>query len=174
MTRPPARTTTRAPVGSMVIGWSGPGTSTFFSVITETNVRRDEVIPDRRTPSVRGRVELRLVGRDLRPAGRAPLPVADLRQVLSVRPDVDAVLDQLVLQGLPGPAGRALEAVDPVDDVHGEVEAVDLVEDRHVEGRRGGALLLVATDVEVAVVGPLVGEPVDQPRVAVVGEDHRT
>ena len=40
-------------------------------------------------------------------------------------------------------------------------------------GRGGGAFLLVAADVDVVVAVPAVGEPVDQPRVAVVGEDHR-
>ena len=44
---------------------------------------------------------------------------------------------------------------------------------RHVERRGRGALLLVAAHVEVVVVGAPVGQPVDQPRVAVVGEDHR-
>ena len=40
-------------------------------------------------------------------------------------------------------------------------------------GRGGRALLLVAAHVEVVVVGAAVGQPVDQPRVAVVGEDDR-
>ena len=68
---------------------------------------------------------------------------------------------------------RAAEARHPVDDVHHEVEPVEVVEHDHVERRRGRALLLVAADVEVGVVRPAVGEPVDQPRVAVVGEDDR-
>ena len=61
----------------------------------------------------------------------------------------------------------------PVDDVDHEVEPVEVVEHDHVERRRGRALLLVAADVEVAVVRPAVGQPVDQPRVAVVGEHDR-
>jgi hypothetical protein len=60
-----------------------------------------------------------------------------------------------------------------VDDVADQVEAVEVVQHRHVEGRGGGALLLVAAHVQVAVVGAPVGQPVDQPRVAVVGEDDR-
>src|SRR5581483_3541291 len=43
----------------------------------------------------------------------------------------------------------------------------------HVEGGGGGAFLFVAPHVEVAVVGAPVGESVDQPGVAVVGEDDR-
>ena len=57
--------------------------------------------------------------------------------------------------------------------VHHQVEAVEVVEHDHVERRGGGALLLVAAHVQVVVVGAPVGEPVDQPRVAVVGEDDR-
>ena len=61
----------------------------------------------------------------------------------------------------------------PVDDVDGEVVAVDAVHHAHVERRGRRPLLLVAADVDVRVVGPPVGQPVDQPRIAVVGEDHR-
>ena len=71
------------------------------------------------------------------------------------------------------PAARCAEAGHPVDHVHDEVVAVHVVEHDHVERRRGRALLLVAAHVQVAVVRPPVGQPVDQPRVAVVGEDHR-
>jgi hypothetical protein len=67
--------------------------------------------------------------------------------------------------------GRA--AGHAVDHVDHEVEAVEVVEHHHVERRRRGALLLVAAHVDVGVVRAPVGEPVDQPRVAVVGEDHR-
>ena len=80
-------------------------------------------------------------------------------------PGVDHLLAQ--------PGGAAAQAGHPVDDVHDQVEPVHVVHHHHVERRGGGAFLLVAADVEVVVVGAAVGEPVDQPRVAVVGEDHR-
>ena len=74
----------------------------------------------------------------------------------------------------PGAGGGALaEAGHAVDDVHDQVEAVEVVEHDHVEGRGRGALLLVAAHVEVGVVGAAVGQAVDQPRIAVVGEDDR-
>jgi len=53
------------------------------------------------------------------------------------------------------------------------VEPVEVVEHRHVERRRRRALLLVAAHVDVLVVRTAVGEAVDQPRIAVVGEDDR-
>ena len=43
----------------------------------------------------------------------------------------------------------------------------------HVERRGGGAFLLVAAHVEIAVAGPPVGQPVNQPRIAVEREDDR-
>ena len=98
---------------------------------------------------------------------------ADLRGVLALEPRVRAGLDPLVHHQLAHVAGPRAEARDAVDDVDHEVVAVEVVEHDHVERRRGGALLLVAADVQVGVVRPAVGEPVDQPRVAVVGEDDR-
>ena len=53
------------------------------------------------------------------------------------------------------------------------METVEVVEDRHVEGRRGRSLFLVAANVQSAVVGPPIGQPMDEPGVAVVGEDDR-
>ena len=60
-----------------------------------------------------------------------------------------------------------------VDHVDRQMEAVELVQHRHVERRRGRAFFLVAAHVHVVVIGAPVGQPVDQPRIAVEGEDHR-
>ena len=43
----------------------------------------------------------------------------------------------------------------------------------HVERSRGRAFLLVAAHVQIGVPGPAIGQPVDQPRIAVEGEDDR-
>ena len=58
-----------------------------------------------------------------------------------------------------------------VDDVDGEVEAVDLVEDGELERRVDVALLLVAAHVDVVVVLAAVGELVDERGVGVEVED---
>ena len=71
----------------------------------------------------------------------------------------------------PARAARPGHAVDDVDD---EVEPVEVVEHDHVERRGGRALLLVAAHVQVVVVVPPIGEPMDEPRVAVVREDDRS
>src|SRR5579883_3402035 len=102
-----------------------------------------------------------------------PGPVPDRRRVLAVGPGVgpggQALVGHLLAQA--GLAGA--QAGHPVDHVHDQVEPVQVVEHDHVEGGGGGPLLLVAPHVEAVVVGPAVGEAVDQPGVAVVGEDHR-
>ncbi len=53
------------------------------------------------------------------------------------------------------------------------MEAVDVVEHAHVEGRGRRALFLVAAHVDVVVVVAPVSEPVNEPRIAVEGEDDR-
>ena len=58
----------------------------------------------------------------------------------------------------------------PIDHVFHQVEAVQVILNPHVEGRRDGALFLVAADVQVAV-GPAVGQAVDQPRVSMEAKD---
>ena len=58
----------------------------------------------------------------------------------------------------------------PIDHVLHQVEPVQVVLHPHVEGRRDGALFLVAPDVQVAV-GPAVGQPVDQPWVSMEAKD---
>src|SRR5262249_57749846 len=60
-----------------------------------------------------------------------------------------------------------------VDHVYHQVEPVKMVKNDHVERGGGGALLDVPAHVHVVVAVAAVGEPVDEPRVAVVGEDHR-
>ena len=60
--------------------------------------------------------------------------------------------------GAPGAGlGKAM------DGVHHEVKAVQVIEHRHVERRRDRALFLVAADMIVGVVGPAIGQPVNQP-----------
>jgi hypothetical protein len=60
-----------------------------------------------------------------------------------------------------------------IDCVHHEVEAVQVVQHRHVEGGGDSPLLLVTADVDVVVVGAAITQPMDQPRLGVEGEDDR-
>lgn len=81
-------------------------------------------------------------------------------------------LDLGVQQHLPRRRPPVVQAWDPVDGVHGQAEPVRLVPDGQLQRRVDVALLLVPPHVQVQVgPGPLVGQPVDQPGVAVEVED---
>src|ERR1051326_2863424 len=51
------------------------------------------------------------------------------------------------------------------------VRAVEVVEHGHVERGGGGPFLFISADVKIVVIRPPVGQPVDQPRVAMERED---
>ena len=110
-----------------------------------------------------------------RPSGarRGPAPVLDLGHVVAVAGDVLLVLDQLVAESLLGISGHIAELRHPVDHVRRQMKPVEVVADDHVEGGRRRPFLLLAADMDVAVVGAAVGQPVDQHRIAVMGDDDR-
>ena len=60
-----------------------------------------------------------------------------------------------------------------VDGVHHEVEAVQIVQHRHVECRRDGALFLIAPNMHVVMISTAVGQLVNQRGVSVKREDDR-
>src|SRR5208283_3463641 len=100
-----------------------------------------------------------------------PCPVGDVGNVSGVlagpgsgpQPGIDHVLAQC---GGGGAQGR-----DPVDDVDDQAVAVQVVKHHHVERRCRGAAFLVAANVQTLMIGAPVGEPVNQPQVAVEGEN---
>src|SRR5665647_2799541 len=106
-------------------------------------------------------------------SGPTPLPVSDFRHVFAVLVDVLLVLDKLVLELLLQVDASVAGLWQAVDGVHHEMEAVQIVQYRHVEGRRDSALFLVTADVDVVVVRATVGQPVNQPRIGMEGEDDR-
>ena len=102
-----------------------------------------------------------------------PLPIPDFRHVLAMFVDVFFVLDELVPKLL-----LEIDAFDarlrqPIDRVHHEVEAVQVIQHSHVEGCCDRAFFFVAADMQVLVVGAAVSQPVDQPRVSMEGKDDR-
>ena len=53
------------------------------------------------------------------------------------------------------------------------MEAIQIIHDTNVERRGGGTLFLIATHMQVFVIGSAIGEPVNKPWVAVKREDNR-
>src|SRR3984893_11940377 len=95
--------------------------------------------------------------------------IASPRHIVAVACNVLLVLDQLVAHLLLCVSGKVAELRHAVDHVADEMEAVEVVAHDHIERRGRRPLLLVAANVDVAVVGA----PVDQPGIAVMGKDDR-
>lgn len=68
---------------------------------------------------------------------------------------------------------RILQAWHPCNCLESEMETVELVQHSHVERCRCRPLLDEATDMDVAVVRPFIGEPVNEIWVAVISKDYR-
>src|SRR5690349_6443941 len=129
-----------------------------------------------RSPNIREREQRR--SRDERkPRGFLslirPCPVGDFRCVAAVVARVLPRAKATVGHLLPDARGLRPERRHAVDHVHHQMEAVEVVEHHLVEGRRRRAFFLVAAHVDVVVVRAPVSEAVNEPRIPVVGEDHR-
>src|ERR1700687_2466103 len=83
------------------------------------------------------------------------------------------MLDQLVAQRLLHVTSPRLKLGQAVDRVTDQVEAIHLVQHRHVEWCGDGAFFLVAPYVRVMVFCSPVREPVDQPWVTVERKNDR-
>src|ERR1700676_3743354 len=92
---------------------------------------------------VRGHASLEnaLAG-DARIPAIGPDPVADLRHVFAVLADIARMLDQGVAKLLLDVGRRDAEARHALDDFDRQMEAVEFIQDDHVERRRRGALFL--------------------------------
>src|ERR1043165_2058449 len=100
-----------------------------------------------------------------------PPPAADLRYVVAMTRDVLSVLDELIADGLFG-IGRAGAGLwHAIDDIADQVKAIDVVHHAHVKRRAGGSFLLISADMKVFVAVTAVSQPMNEPRVAVEGED---
>ena len=88
-----------------------------------------------------------------------------------MRAGIGAGAESCVLHLLAETRGPLAETGNTVDDVHDQVKAVEVIEHGHVEGSCRGALFPIAPHMQVGMVGAAVREAMDQPRIAVVGED---
>src|ERR1039458_10112898 len=79
----------------------------------------------------------------------APLPVANLRQVLSMFVNVKLVLNKLVLNHLFQVRPLRADPRDAIDHIRHQMKAIQIVLHSHVECRRDGAFFLVASNVQI-------------------------
>src|ERR1700733_9598211 len=102
-----------------------------------------------------------------------PAPVANFRHVVAVLADIEL----MALHGRPVARGRPVELIaeawNTPDGVQRQLIAVEIVQHHHIEGRCGGALLPVATHMNIVVIVPPVGQLVHHRGIAMESEDHR-
>lgn len=77
--------------------------------------------------------------------------------------------------GMPQGSGRhfGCKSRDTAHGIERKLEAIEVVQYDHVEGRGGAAFLLVATYVDVGVIATTVSELVDHRRIAMERKDDR-
>src|SRR6516225_2262763 len=102
-----------------------------------------------------------------------PLPIYDVRRIYAEPVGVIFTRDLLVEQGLASARPGDAETRHAVDRVDSQAKAVGLVLNGELQRRVDVALLLVAPYVNVVLMRPVVGEPVDQPGVGVEIKDDR-
>src|SRR4051812_19785200 len=85
------------------------------------------------------------------PEARFPRPLRDSRIVLAVLTRVTTRCQPYVGHPLAQHRSTAGQTVDAVDDVHDEMEAIQIVQHHHVERGRGGAALLEPSHMHVRV-----------------------
>src|SRR3984957_20288890 len=98
---------------------------------------------------------------------RWPRPVLDVGRVNALAVRIGDALDDLVLQPLLYMGRGILQPRDPIDDVDGQGESVDLVLDGQLERRVDIPPLFISPDVDVRVVRSAICELVDEPGIAV-------
>ena len=101
-----------------------------------------------------------------------PLPIEDLRHILTDLVDVVLVFHQLVVHLLDEVCAAVAQLRQMQDSIFYQMEAVDLVLHTHIERCGDGALFLITVNTQVAVC-TLVSQLMHQRGIAVEGKDDR-
>ena len=62
---------------------------------------------------------------------------------------------------------------DPVHYITGKVKAIQIIHHGHIKGSCGSALFFIAAHMEIVVTMAAIAQPVNEPRISVIGEDYR-
>ena len=100
-----------------------------------------------------------------------PLPVLDFRHVITMRGDVGFMIDFFIADGLLGISRKIAKLGDAINDISHEMEPVKIIEDDHVKRRGGFTFFLIAPHVEIFMIGATIRETMNQPGIAMKGED---
>ena len=87
--------------------------------------------------------------------------------------DIALVVDQFVADRLLGICRIWRMPRQQVDDICGKMKAVQPVAYHHVKRRRGRAFFHEAAHMQIVVVGPLIGQPMDKRGIPMIGKHNR-
>src|SRR5208337_5665398 len=102
-----------------------------------------------------------------------PRPRGNIRLIYAVLVRVVQALNLDVAELFLGVSADPLKSRHAIDHVSGQAVAVDLVFNGQLHRRVDVALLLVSADVHALVVFAAIGQPVNQPGIAMEVEDDR-
>ena len=118
---------------------------------------------DRRPGLIRARTAL---GHLVRPLPRLNVGVIDA-MLVSIIPALNLEIAEFLFCV----SSDSLQLWNAVNRINGQAEAIDLVLDGQIERRVDVSFFLVAANVHVVMVRTPISQAMDQPRVAVEGED---
>src|SRR6185312_8832514 len=101
-----------------------------------------------------------------------PFPVRYLGHIFPVLANIEPMVRQTVAKALNQMTGERCEPGNAPDHVYREMKSVDFVQYAHIEWRCGRTFLFIATNMQ-ALIHPFICESVDQPWIAMIGEDDR-
>lgn len=106
-------------------------------------------------------------------SGVGPLPLADFGSIGAFLPRIVGIGNDLILHLLFDVRTGDLQPGHPVDDINDQIKAINLVAHSQIQRCVDLVHFLVPAHMHVMMVRASVGQPVDQPGVAVEVEDHR-
>src|SRR5512135_2195251 len=102
-----------------------------------------------------------------------PLPIFYLRQIVADFGDGAPVLGKLIADQLLQRTGLSAEFRHAVDNIPGQMEAIQAVQYDHIKRRRGRALFLISPDMQVVVILSSIHQAMDKPGITMKCENDR-
>src|SRR6267154_3386344 len=90
-----------------------------------------------------------------------PFPIANFRHVVAIFADILFMFNEFVAQLLFKMRVHGAQSSDTIRNIAGKMEAIQLIEHRHIERSCGGALFAVAVHMKARVVRAFIGEAVN-------------
>ena len=100
------------------------------------------------------------------------MPIADFGHVLEMFADVRVVFVQFAVEHVYRVGGLRAQPRNMLEGINRQVVPAHFIQHHHIERSGGGALIVEAAHMEAAFVRAAVHHAVNDPAIAVEGEDH--